>query len=161
MIIYCDHMSNLQTYYHFKLDFQKLTNIWVRSHVRFVRNQHGLLHFYLVTYQQEWSHGVHCSAVRPANQAKKLLQPRCQKLPQRPLRLKRDSPNTRYIFCYTIGFLGNGAVTAAPCDHPTLCGEICPQPHDAHVTVAYRRQVVNPRHQTLQGQSVIKPGTPL
>ena len=54
----------------------------VRSHVRFVRNPHGLLHFWLVTFQQEWSHGVHCS---PANQAKKLPQPRCQKL-----RLKRD-----------------------------------------------------------------------
>ena len=67
----------------------------VRSHVRFVRNPHGLLHFWLVTFQQEWSHGVHCGAVRPANQAKKLPQPRCQKLPQRPLRLKRDSPNTR------------------------------------------------------------------
>ena len=51
--------------------------------------------FWLVTFQQEWSHGVHCGAVRPANQAKKLPQPRCQKLPQRPLRLKRDSPNTR------------------------------------------------------------------
>ena len=25
----------------------------------------------------------------------------------------------------------------------------------------YRRQVVNPRHQTWQGQSVAKPGTPL
>ena len=68
----------------------------VRSHVRFVRNPHGLLHFWLVAFQQEWSHhGVHCGAVRPANQAKKLPQPRCQKLPQRPLRLKRDSPNTR------------------------------------------------------------------
>ena len=67
----------------------------VRSHVRFVRNPHGLLHFWLVTFQQEWSHGVHCGAVRPVNQAKKLPQPRCQKLPQRPLRLKRDSPNTR------------------------------------------------------------------
>ena len=67
----------------------------VRSHVRFVRNPHGLLHFWLVTFQQEWSHGVHCGAVRPANQAKKLPQPRCQKLPQRPLRLKRDSPNSR------------------------------------------------------------------
>ena len=33
-------------------------------------------------------------------------------------------------------FPGNGAVAAAPCDHPTLCGEICPQPHAAHVTVA-------------------------
>ena len=67
----------------------------VRSHVRFVRNPHGLSHFWLVTFQQEWSHGVHCGAVRPANQAKKLPQPRCQKLPQRPLRLKRDSLNTR------------------------------------------------------------------
>ena len=108
----------------------------VRSHVRFVRNPHGLLHFWLVTFQQEWSHGVHCGAVRPANQAKKLLQPHCQKLPQRPLRLKRHSPSTCSIICYTIGFLGNGAVAAAPCDHPTLCGEICPQPHTAHVTVA-------------------------
>ena len=69
--------------------------IRVRSHVRFVRNPHGLLHFWLVTFQQEWSHGVRCGAVRPANQAKKLPQPPCQKLPQRPLRLKRDSPNTR------------------------------------------------------------------
>ena len=50
----------------------------VRSHVRFVRNPHGLLHFWLVTFQQEWSHGVHGGAVRPANQAKKLPQPRCQ-----------------------------------------------------------------------------------
>ena len=56
--------------------------------MRFVRNPHGLLHFWLVTFQQEWSHGLHCGAVRPANQAKKLPQPRCQKLPQRPLRLK-------------------------------------------------------------------------
>ena len=108
----------------------------VRSHVRFVRNPHGLLHFWLVTFQQEWSHGVHCGAVRPANQAKKSLQPRCQKLPQRPLRLKRHSPSTCSIICYTIGFLGNGAMAADPCDHPTLCGEICPQPHTAHVTVA-------------------------
>ena len=67
------------------------TTMRVRSHVRFVRNPHGLLHFWLVMFQQEWSHGVHCGAVRPANQAKKLPQPRCQKL----LRLKRDSPNTR------------------------------------------------------------------
>ena len=44
----------------------------VRSHVRFVRNPHGLLHFWLVTFQQEWSRGVHCGAVRPANQAKKV-----------------------------------------------------------------------------------------
>ena len=34
----------------------------VQSHVRFVRNLHGLLHFLLVTFQQEWSHGVRCSA---------------------------------------------------------------------------------------------------
>ena len=66
-----------------------------------------------------------------------LPQPRCQKL---PLRLKCDSPNTRSIICFTIGFLGNGPVAAAPCDHPTLCGEICPQAHAAHVTVAYRGQ---------------------
>ena len=43
-------------------DFFICAWIRVRSHVRFVRNPHGLLHFWLVTFQQEWSHGVHCGA---------------------------------------------------------------------------------------------------
>ena len=47
----------------------------VRSHVWFVRNPHGLLHFWLIAFQQEWSHGVHCGGVRAANQAKMLPQP--------------------------------------------------------------------------------------
>ena len=36
------------------------TGLRVWSHVRFVRNPHGLLHFWLVTFQQEWSREVHC-----------------------------------------------------------------------------------------------------
>ena len=107
--------------------------IRLRSHVQFVRNPHGLNIAFLIG---NVSTGVHCGAVRAANQAKKLPQTRCQKMPQWPLRLKRDWRNSRWIICYTIRFLGNGAVAAAPCDHPTLCGEICAQPHAAHVTVA-------------------------
>ena len=38
-----------------------------------------LLTFWLVAFQQVWSHGVHCGAVRPANQAKKMSQTRCEK----------------------------------------------------------------------------------
>ena len=52
--------------------FKQIPKVRVRSHVLFVRNPHGLLHFLLVKFQQEWSHGVHCGAVLPANQAKKV-----------------------------------------------------------------------------------------
>ena len=31
-----------------------ILSAYARSHVRFVRNPHGLLHFWLVTFQQEW-----------------------------------------------------------------------------------------------------------
>ena len=48
----------------------------------FVRNPHGLFTFSLVTFQQEWSHGVQRGAVRAANQAKKLPPTPRQKLLQ-------------------------------------------------------------------------------
>ena len=83
---------------------------------------------------------VTCSALRcgaPDESGKNGATAPMSKLPQRPLWLKCDSPNSRYvIMCYTIGFLGNDAVGAMPCDHHTLCVEICPQAHATHVIVA-------------------------
>ena len=76
---YSGRYGNIYIYIYIYKHFKScVLQLRVRSHVRFVRNPHGLLHFWLVTFQQEWSHGVHSGAVRPANQAKKLPQPRCQ-----------------------------------------------------------------------------------
>ena len=38
-----------------------------------------LVTFLFVSFQEEWSHGVHCEEVRAANQTKMLPQTRCQK----------------------------------------------------------------------------------
>ena len=99
-----------------------------------------------------WS-ALWCSAC--GESGKKLLQTHCQKMPQRPLWLKSDSPNSGYIICYTIHVFGNGAVAAAPCDHFTLSGEICLQPHAAHVTVALFC-ITNNRHCVIVTTHAIK-----
>ena len=107
--------------------------IWprVRLHMRFVRNTPGFLHFCVVTFQQEWSHGMHCGAVHTVNQANMLTHTRCQICGSG--RCGKDVIRQTSFRLYTAQyvFLGN-----APCVQPVLSVEICPQPHAAHVTVA-------------------------
>ena len=62
--------------------------IRVRSHVQFVQNSHGLLHFLLIIIQQGWWHGMHSSVVHALNQVKKSWH-NCQKLLQQLLWQKK------------------------------------------------------------------------
>ena len=68
-----------------------------------------MLHLSLVKFQQEWYQGV-------AN-PEKMPQTRCQKLPQRPLRQKRGSPNSRLASAY---YILNNALPWKQCHVTTL-----------------------------------------
>ena len=74
-----------------------------------------VLHLSLVKFQQEWSQGVHCGAVWRIR--KKRPQTRCQKLPQRPLRQKRGSPNSRLASAY---YIPNNTLPWKQCQKTTL-----------------------------------------
>ena len=82
-----------------------------------------LLHLSLVKFQQEWSQGVHSGAVLRIR--KKMPQTRCQKLPQRLLRQKRGSPNSRLASVYYIYPKQCIAIETVPYDHPVIFHEFC------------------------------------
>ena len=79
-----------------------------------------LLHLSLAKYQQEWSQWVHSGAVWRIRK-KTIPQTRCQKLPQRPLRQKRGSPNSRLASVY---YIPNNALPWKQCYVTTLLSSI-------------------------------------
>ena len=79
-----------------------------------------LLHLSLVKFQQEWSQWVHSGAVWRIRK-KTIPQARCQKLPQRPLRQKRGSPNSRLASVY---YTPNNALPWKQCHVTTLLSSI-------------------------------------
>ena len=110
--------------------------IRVRSQVRLVRTSHGLLHFLLLTFQQQWSHGVHCGAVRPANRAKKVAADSLSKTAAVVAAAQTwfAKPPLDYMLHNTYPWKRCGRRSSMwP---PYSLRRNLPQPHAAHVTVA-------------------------